>query len=315
MKLAVLMDDVKTLKTRKDSTIAMLKASMKCGLDTCFFTINDLSSENGQAFANVYSIEIGEAPEFAILNVDLIGKKELSEFDIILMRKDPPFDMEYIFATYALELAEKTGVLIANKPQSLRDCNEKYFTLQFPECCPKTLVSRDINALKEFHAKYKNVIYKPLEGMGGKSVFRVDNDKRNLQVILETLTNNQNTSIMAQLYIPEISTHGDKRILMINGKPIDYALARIPKDAESRGNLAAGAVGKVVKLTKRDKWIAEQVGKTLKDKGLYFVGLDVIGDYLTEINVTSPTCIREIEAEVDIDIASIFIKELISRVC
>lgn len=224
------------------------------------------------------------------------------------MRKDPPFDMEYIYTTYALDLAERDGVLVANRPQSLRDANEKFFTLNFPQCCPTTLVSKDMQQLKRFWQTHQNVIFKPLEGMGGSSVFHVDEHGRNLSVILEVLTKGQSLNIMAQRYIPEISTVGDKRILLVNGEPIPYALARIPAKGELRGNLAAGAMGKVVPITARDRWICEQIAPTLKVKGLYFVGIDVIGDYLTEINVTSPTCLREISAETGLDIAGDYLR-------
>ena len=226
----------------------------------------------------------------------------LSELDIILMRKDPPFDLEYIYATYLLERAEQQGTLVVNRCQSLRDCNEKLFATVFPECCPPLVVSRDMSTLRAFHAQHKDVIYKPLDGMGGSAIFRVREDDPNLSVVLETLTGSGQQTIMAQQYLPEI-TQGDKRILMINGEPVPYCLARVPLAGESRGNLAAGGSGRVQPLSERDQWIAAQVGPALKARGLFFVGLDVIGDYLTEINVTSPTCLREIEAESGLDIA------------
>ncbi len=222
------------------------------------------------------------------------------------MRKDPPFDMEYIYATYALDLAAQAGVLVANKPQSLRDANEKFFTLHFPQCCPPTLVSRDIKRLRDFWEQHQNVIFKPLAGMGGNAVFHVDEQGKNTSVILEVLTASQQVTIMAQQYIPAIASAGDKRILLINGKPVPYALARIPAPGELRGNLAAGAQGKVVALTERDYWLCEQIAPTLRKMGLYFVGIDVIGDYLTEINVTSPTCAREISLESGLDITGDF---------
>jgi len=226
----------------------------------------------------------------------------LSELDVILMRKDPPFDLEYIYATYLLERAEQHGTLVVNRCQSLRDCNEKLFATVFPECCPPLVVSRDMSILRAFHAKHKDVIYKPLDGMGGSAIFRVREDDPNLSVVLETLTGSGQQTIMAQQYLPEIA-EGDKRILMINGEPVPYCLARVPLAGESRGNLAAGGSGRVQPLSQRDQWIAEQVGPALKARGLFFVGLDVIGEYLTEINVTSPTCLREIEAESGLDIA------------
>ena len=228
---------------------------------------------------------------------------DLSDLDVILMRKDPPFDNEFIYSTYILEAAEQLGTLIVNKPQSLRDCNEKIFATQFPQCCPPVLVSRQAKQLKAFHKQHHDVIFKPLDGMGGTSIFRLKPDDPNVSVIIETLTNNGTTTIMAQRFIPEIQA-GDKRILLIDGEPIPYTLARIPAKGETRGNLAAGGTGKAMPITARERWICEQISSTLKEKGLLFVGIDVIGDYLTEINVTSPTCIREIDAAYNTEIAS-----------
>jgi glutathione synthase len=308
MKLAVLMDPLSSIKPYKDSTVAMLKSAQQLGWDCFYFTLSDMYCKQGKSYAQVSKIKIGDesGPDWA--EVTLVGEQALTVFDIILMRKDPPFDLEYIYATYALELAEKAGVFIANKPQSLRDANEKFFTLNFPQCCPLTLVSRDISRLRSFWKTHRSVIFKPLEGMGGHSVFHVDDDGRNLSVILETLTHGQQVSVMAQQYIPEISTLGDKRILLINGEPIPFALARIPSAGELRGNLAAGARGEVVALTDRDRWICKEIAPTLIEKGLYFVGIDVIGEYLTEINVTSPTCLREIAKETGLDIAGDYLR-------
>ena len=218
----------------------------------------------------------------------------LSDLDVILMRKDPPFDMEFVYSTYLLEQAESAGVLVVNKPQSLRDCNEKLFATLFPQCTPPTVVSRRADVLREFAAQHGDVILKPLDGMGGTSIFRHRAGDPNLSVILETLTVLGSQQIMAQAYLPAIKD-GDKRILMIDGEPVDYCLARIPAAGETRGNLAAGGRGEARPLSDKDRWIAAQVGPTLRAKGLLFVGLDVIGEHLTEINVTSPTCIREID--------------------
>lgn len=309
MRLAVLMDAPHLLKAYKDTTVAMIKSAKALGWSCVYFTQADLFCREGKSFARVYEIDIGDEHSIHWAQTKDLGEVALSQFDIILMRKDPPFDMEYIYTTYALELAERDGVLVANKPQSLRDANEKMFTLNFAPCCPTTLVSRDIRKLKAFWQEHHNVIFKPLEGMGGKSVFHVDEKGRNLSVILEVLTSSETVTIMAQRYIPEIIA-GDKRILMVHGEPVAYALARIPAKGELRGNLAAGARGEVVALTERDRWICKQVGPVLVAKGLYFVGLDVIGDYLTEINVTSPTCLREIEAETGLDIAGDFLRGL-----
>lgn len=220
--------------------------------------------------------------------------KPISDLNVILMRKDPPFDSEFIYSTYILEAAERRGTLIVNKPQSLRDCNEKVFATEFPQCTPPLLVSRDEVLLKQFLEEHDEVVYKPLDGMGGTSIFRVKKGDQNLNVIIETLTNFGQNTIMAQKYLPEILV-GDKRILVIDGEVVPFSLARIPSAGEFRGNLAAGGRGVVQPLSKRDLWIAQQVAPTLVEKGLIFVGLDVIGDYLTEINVTSPTCVREID--------------------
>jgi glutathione synthase len=310
MKLAILMDPLHTLKPYKDSTVAMIKSAQGLGWQCAYFTQNDMFCREGHAYAVMHSIAVRDETRADWAEVAPMGEQSLTAFDIVLMRKDPPFDMEYIYATYALELAEREGVLVANKPQSLRDANEKFFTLNFPQCCPPTLVCSDIGRLREFWNEHRNVIFKPLEGMGGRAVFHVNDDARNLSVILEVLTHGQRVSIMAQQYIPEISTLGDKRILLINGKPVPFGLARIPSPGELRGNLAAGAQGNVVAITDRDRWLCAEIAPTLKAKGLYFVGVDVIGDYLTEINVTSPTCIREIAAETGLDIAGDYLRTL-----
>jgi glutathione synthase len=225
----------------------------------------------------------------------------LAELDVIMMRKDPPFDMEYIYTTYFLERAEAAGVLVANRPASLRDCNEKFYATAFPECCPPLVVSRRADVLRAFHAEHTHVVFKRLDGMGGKSVFRIMQGDPNLGVVLETLTNGGTEQIMGQKFLPEIAD-GDKRILLIDGEPVPYALARIPMAGEARGNLAAGGTGVGRELTERDRWIAAQVGPELKRRGLLFVGIDVIGDYLTEVNVTCPTCIRELDAQFSLDI-------------
>ena len=226
----------------------------------------------------------------------------LAELDVILMRKDPPFDTEFLYATYMLERAETEGTLVVNNPRSLRDANEKLFTSWFAHLTPETLVSRNAAKLRQFHVEYQDIILKPLDGMGGASIFRIKPGDTNLGVIIETMTQHGSRYIMAQKFIPEIS-QGDKRILVVDGEPISYCLARIPGPGENRGNLAAGGRGEVRSLSESDRYIAESVAPVLKEKGLYFVGLDVIGDKLTEINVTSPTCIREIESAFDINIS------------
>jgi len=308
MKLGILMDPLSQIKAYKDSTVAMIESAISMDWSCAFFTPQDLYCLEGIPYAKMSGIRVLDQHVADWAEVTPLGQHPLSAFDIILMRKDPPFDMEYIYATYALELAAKSGVLIANRPQSLRDANEKFFTLNFPQCCPTTLVSRSIEQLRAFWETHQDVIFKPLDGMGGSSVFHVDGQGRNLSVILETLTHGERITIMAQQYISDISKTGDKRILLINGEPVPQALARIPMKNELRGNLAAGGTGKVVSITEHDRWICQEIAPTLKEKGLYFVGIDVIGQFLTEINVTSPTCIREITQETELDIAGDYLR-------
>jgi glutathione synthase len=236
----------------------------------------------------------------------------LASLDVVLMRKDPPFDNEFIYSTYILESAQRQGTLVVNDPRSLRDCNEKVFATQFPQCCPPVLVSRDSAQLRRFHEQYGDVIFKPLDGMGGSRIFRCRQDDPNVGVILETLTELGTQTIMAQRYIPEIK-QGDKRILVIDGEPVPYCLARIPAEGETRGNLAAGGTGVAQPLTERDRWIVSQVASVLKEKGLLFVGLDVIGSYLTEINVTSPTCAQEIDKAYDTHIGDLLMDAIVRR--
>jgi glutathione synthase len=281
--------------------MAMLWAAADRGWSLYYMEPGDLSLEQGAPIGRMAELDVFRDPQ-RWYSLGERTYRSLADLDVILMRKDPPFDNEYVYATYILEAAERAGTLIVNRCQSLRDCNEKVFATQFPDCCPPVLVSGDTAQLKAFHAQHGDVIFKPLDGMGGTSIFRVKADDPNLNVILETLTGLGRQTIMAQRYLPEIKD-GDKRILMIEGEPIPYCLARLPSQGETRGNLAAGGTGRAQPLSDRDRWIAEQVGPSLKERGLMFVGLDVIGDYLTEINVTSPTCIREIDAAYDTDIA------------
>jgi glutathione synthase len=310
MKLGVLMDPLQSLTPYKDTTLAMIAAAKRLDWSVAYFTPADVFCHKGHSYANVTDINIIDVNEPEWAKTQAMGEQPLTSFDLILMRKDPPFDLEYIYATYALELAEQQGVLIANRAQSLRDANEKFFTLNFPNCCPETLVCRDMARLRMFWKTHQHVIFKPLAGMGGKNVFHVGPDGQNLSVILDILTQSGSVNIMAQIYIPEISTLGDKRILLLNGEPVPFALARIPAPGELRGNLAAGALGKVVEITHRDRTICEALAPTLKAKGLYFVGIDVIGDYLTEINVTSPTCLVEIAQETGLEIAKEYLSLL-----
>ena len=293
VRLGIVMDPIAQIAFKKDSSLAMLLAAQDRGWTLFYMEQQDLYLNEGKARARMKPLKVFANPQ-KWFELDAETDTALSDLDVILMRKDPPFDMEFVYSTYLLEQAERDGVLIVNKPQSLRDCNEKLFATQFTQCTPPTVVSRRADVLREFAALHGDVILKPLDGMGGTSIFRHRVGDPNLSVILETLTNNGTQQIMAQGYLPAIKD-GDKRILMIDGEPVDYCLARIPAQGETRGNLAAGGRGEARPLSEKDRWIAAQVGPTLREKGLLFVGLDVIGEHLTEINVTSPTCIREID--------------------
>ena len=301
LKLGVVMDPIGSIHYKKDTTLALLWAAQDRGWVLFHIAPDGLFLDGDAPMATAQPLTVHHNPEHWYDLGDTVTLS-LAELDVVLMRKDPPFDMEYIYATYLLERAEQQGALVVNRCQSLRDCNEKLFATEFPQCCPPLLVSRDMDRLRAFHAQHGDVIFKPLDGMGGSAIFRAKPDDPNISVILETLTHSGRQTIVAQQYLPEIK-EGDKRILMINGEAVPWCLARVPLAGESRGNLAAGGAGRVQALTERDQWIASQVGPTLRERGLYFVGLDVIGDYLTEINVTSPTCLREIEAESGLDIA------------
>ncbi len=301
VRIAVVMDPIQTINFKKDTTLAMLLAAQKRGWEMWYLQQEDLYLDNGEAMGEMCPVSVRLDPEDWFTLGESV-QRPLSDMDVILMRKDPPFDNEFIYSTYILERAEQQGTLIVNKPQSLRDFNEKVFATAFPHCTPPVLVTRKKKLLREFHAVHGDVIFKPLDGMGGSSIFRLMQNDPNVSVIIETLTSHEKCQIMAQKFIPEI-IHGDKRILMVDGEHVGYALARIPALNETRGNLAAGGTAKGLPLTEHDKWICSQVGPTLKERGLLFVGLDVIGDYLTEINVTSPTCVRELDKAFDIDIA------------
>ena len=290
--LGVLMDPIASINFEKDTTLALLLAAQKHGYEIFYMEQADLYLDNSEPYAKMGRLKVYDNPE-KWFDLEEPSPQHLSQLDVILMRKDPPFDSEFIYSTYILEAAERLGTLIVNRPQSLRDCNEKVFATHFPQCTPPLIVSRDQTLLSAFLEDHEEVVYKPLDGMGGTSIFRVKRGDQNLNVILETLTADGKNTIMAQKYLPEI-TSGDKRILVVDGVVIPYCLARIPPKGEFRGNLAVGGTGLVKPLSERDLWIAEQVSPVLKEKGLIFVGLDVIGDYLTEINVTSPTCVREI---------------------
>jgi len=300
IKIGVVMDPIANINYKKDSTLAMLWAAQARDWQIYYMEQKDLFLEQGIAKASMAHLTVFHDPD-SCYNMNEPEVHELADLDVILMRKDPPFDNEFIYTTYILEQAERCGTLIVNRCQSLRDCNEKIFATQFPQCCPPVLVSADSKRLKAFYHEHQDVIFKPLDGMGGTSIFRVKVDDPNVNVILETLTDYGRETIMAQRYLPEI-VDGDKRLLLINGEVIPHAVARIPTGDETRGNLAAGGTARPQPLSDRDHWIAEQIGPTLKEKGLLFVGLDIIGDYLTEINVTSPTCIRELDDTYNLDI-------------
>ncbi len=301
VKLAVVMDPIRSINFKKDTTLAMLNAAQKKGWQLFYIEQDGLYLEDGKAMAIMQDLSVEMNPEnFYSLGPE--SRQSLAEVDVILMRKDPPFNREFIYSTYILEQAEREGVLVVNKPQALRDFNEKVSATLFPQCCTPVLVSRKKELLQDFYKAQKDVIFKPLDGMGGTGIFRIKPGDPNISVIIETLTEYGTRQIMAQTFIPEI-TSGDKRILMIDGESVGYALARLPAANETRGNLAAGGTAKGVDLSDRDRWICDQVGPTLKENGLLFVGLDVIGDYLTEVNVTSPTCIRELDEIFNLDIA------------
>ena len=308
MKIGVVMDPIESINFKKDSTLAMMLEAQSRKHQLFYMTPDSLYINEKGAFAIAKTLQVKNDPTGWF---DFKEEKQikLSELDVILMRQDPPFNSNYIYNTYVLESAEKEGVLVVNKPSSLRDCNEKVFATEFPECCTPFLVTSDLNLLKSFIEDHRDTVIKPLDGMGGSSIFRLRYSDPNLNVILETITESFTTKVMIQTYIPEI-TDGDKRILLINGNPMDAAVARVPAEGELRGNLAAGASAVARSLTEKDLWICKQVGPKLKDLGLVLVGLDIIGDYLTEINVTSPTCFREYESLCDIDVAHSFIEEV-----
>ncbi|SFR59107.1 glutathione synthase [Pseudidiomarina maritima] len=302
MKLAMIMDPIESVKTYKDTSFRLLLEAQARDYEIYYLTMNDLSLIEGEPMGNARSVQVvDQATDFFALGEPT--EMNLGSFDVILMRKDPPFDTEFVYATYLLELAERRGALVVNKPQSLRDCNEKLFTAWFADLTPPTIVTRRAEQIRAFHEQHRDIILKPLDGMGGASIFRVRDDGTNLGVIIETLTRHGQQFAMVQRYLPEI-TDGDKRILIIDGEPMPYALARIPSAGETRGNLAAGGSGRPQPLSESDWALARQVGPELKRRGLTIVGLDVIGDRITEINVTSPTCMREIEAAYDINIAA-----------
>ncbi len=309
--LGMVMDPIARIKIHKDTSFAMLLAAQRRNWSLRYLEIGDLYQRDGRTWAAMRPLRVQDDPD-DWFELGEILHQPLDHLDVVLMRKDPPFDLDYVLATYLLEQAEAAGLLVLNRPRSLRDVNEKLYTARFPQCCPPTLVTRRAALIRAFLDEHRDIILKPLDGMGGESVFRLREGDPNTNVILETLSRRGERFIMAQRFIPEIS-EGDKRILLINGEPVPHALARIPRAGETRGNLAAGGRGEGRDLSARDRWICQQVGPSLREQGLLFVGLDVIGDYLTEINVTSPTCARELDALYRLDIAGDFMQVIAER--
>jgi glutathione synthase len=302
IRTGVVMDPISGIKSYKDSTFAMLLEAQRRGYELLYMETADLSIKDGVAMGHMRNLSVRDnTDDWFTLGESM--HRELAVLDILLMRKDPPFNMDYIYMTYILDLAGIAGVSVVNRPQALRDANEKCFITQFPQCCVPALITRSSDEIRSFVNQHGLSVVKPLDGMGGESIFQVRPDDPNLNVILETITDKERELIMVQCYIPEI-TQGDKRILVVNGEPVPYALARIPGEGDFRGNLAKGGTGKGIALTDRDHWIVSQVAPELKRRGILFAGLDVIGDWLTEINVTSPTCIRELDNEFGLNIAA-----------
>lgn len=308
--LGVVMDPIASIKPYKDTTLALLLAAQRHGFALRYFEMGDLWVRDGIAVGRGRALDVRDDPVDWFTLADPVVAP-LRETSALLMRKDPPFDMDFVTATYTLELAEAQGCRVVNRPQSLRDCNEKVFISRFPQCCAPTLIASDPTTLRAFHAEHGDVIFKPLDGMGGAGIFRVGRDGLNLGAVIEALTARRH-AIMAQRYLPEIAD-GDKRILMVDGEAVPFCLARVPMHGETRGNLAAGGSGRPQALSERDRWIAAQVGPELKRRGLLFVGLDVIGDHLTEINVTSPTCARELDRAYNLDIGGLLMTAIRKR--
>jgi glutathione synthase len=306
LSLAVVMDPIAKIKFAKDSTLAMLLAAAARGWKLTYFEQSDLFLRDGVALGHGRPLEVhDDSQKWFTLGEKQVYK--LGEFACVFMRKDPPFDAEYIYSTYILERAELQGALVANKPQGLRDMNEKVYTAWFPQCCAPTLITRAASDIKAFAAEHGKIVVKPLDGMGGKSIFVTESGDKNLPVIIETLTDYGQRFAIAQRYLPEIAATGDSRVLLIDGEPVPYALARIPLPTDNRGNLAAGAKGVGRELTERDRWLAAEIGPALAERGMVFVGIDVIGGFVTEINVTSPTGIRELDQQFGLNIGDMVI--------
>ena len=311
MKLAFVADALESLKIYKDSTYAMMREAAARGHEVHALQQEDIAWSNSVVVGQTRQLHLTNDPDHWY-RADALRNTPLNTFDAVLMRKDPPFDMEYIYSTYLLELAQGQGARVFNNPRAVRDCNEKMAVAQFTQFMPPTLVTRRIHLIHDFLSEYSDIILKPLDGMGGASIFRVRRDDPNLNVIIETITHYERRTVMAQRFIPEIAA-GDKRITLIDGKAVPYVLARIPRPGETRGNLAAGATGVARELTARDRMIADTIGPPLAARGLLVVGLDVIGDWLTEINVTSPTCFQEIAEQTGFSVAGMMLDALEKR--
>lgn len=312
VRLVVVMDPISDIKPAKDTTLAMLLAAQARGWQLWYAEQGDLWLRDGVPMARLKPLTVKNDLQdwYAFGESQIQG---LAEFDVILMRKDPPFDMEYIYTTYILERAEEAGVLVVNRPQGLRDMNEKVYTAWFPQCCAPTLITRDMADMQAFLKEHVRIVCKPLYGMGGRSIFVIDRGDKNTNVIFETMTEYGTRFAIVQKYLPEIVESGDSRILVIDGEPAPYALARIPTADDNRGNLAAGAKGVGRELNDRDRWLVSQIGPALRQRGMWFVGLDVIGGYVTEINVTSPTGVRELDKQFGTQIAGLLMDAIEKR--
>lgn len=312
LRVGVVMDPIAAINPKKDSTLAMLLAAQARGWETHTLELSDLWLRDGTAWGRARPVTVRQDLYDWFTHGDAVAQP-LGSFDVLLMRKDPPFDTEYIYATYILERAEAAGCLVVNRPQGLRDMNEKVFTAWFPECCAPTLITRSMPDMHAFLAEHGKAVCKPLDGMGGRGIFVLDTGDKNASSVFETLTGYGQQYAIIQRYLPEIVTGGDSRVILVDGVPVPYALARIPAATDNRGNLAAGAKGVGRPLTDRDRWLCAQIGPTLRERGMLFVGLDVIGGYVTEINVTSPTGIRELDSQFDLDIAGLLMDAIAAR--
>jgi glutathione synthase len=311
-RIAVVMDPIEHIKPQKDTTLAMLLAARQRGWEVHYLELQDIWLRDGVAMGRAHPLAVrAQDTDWFTRGAPVVTR--LGDFDAILMRKDPPFDTEYVYSTYILERAEAQGALVVNRPQGLRDMNEKVYTAWFPECCAPTLITRAMGDMHAFLREHGRIVCKPLHGMGGRSIFVVDLGDKNANVVFETLTEYGTRYAIVQRYLPDIVTTGDSRVILVDGEPAPYALARIPTEADNRGNLAAGAKGVGRPLNDRDRWLAAQIGPALRDRGMLFVGLDVIGGFVTEINVTSPTGVRELGKQFGVDIAGTLMDAIARR--